>query len=422
MRLPNEFGGLHPEAALEALTQRLDIIHEEVSAVEQRLQAISKEWCYKLNQWLVSLIDELDAIEVMSRLGETEHTFIIFGWVPTRDFARLKLTLEKEIGKRVFVYSLEVTPEVQKSAPVAIENPKAVRPFESLLKMLSIPRYDDIDPSGLMALFIPLFFGMMLGDVGYGLILFLASFALLYRIKGGFSRDILRILQIGSFWSVIFGFLYGEVFGSLGEKFGIHPIWMDRGDPENMIALVLTFIGVGAAHISLGLILGVWKAAVNKNRSHLLERGGMLIGIIGLFMLVATLSNLLPESMTTPAFAVMIIGIVLLGASLGKAGIFVGPIEFISVFGNILSYMRIAAIGLASVYLAKVANDLCGMIGNLIIGIIVAVLIHALNIVMGAFSPTIHSVRLNYVEFFRKFYQGGGQPYKPFKSKFIADG
>jgi V/A-type H+-transporting ATPase subunit I len=107
---------------------------------------------------------------------------------------------------------------------------------------------------------------------------------------------------------------------------------------------------------------------------------------------------------------------VLLGASLGWLGIIMGPIEFIGLIGNVLSYLRIAAIGLASVYLAKVANDVAGMVGNIFVGIIIALLIHALNLVLGAFSPTIHSLRLHYVEFFRKFYEGGGRPYKPFRS------
>jgi V/A-type H+-transporting ATPase subunit I len=111
------------------------------------------------------------------------------------------------------------------------------------------------------------------------------------------------------------------------------------------------------------------------------------------------------------------IGVVLLGASVGKLGVLVGPIEFIGVIGNVMSYLRIAAIGLASVYLAKVANDMAGLVGNLVIGIIIAVLIHSLNLVLGAFSPTIHSLRLHYVEFFRKFHEGGGRPYEPFRSQ-----
>jgi V/A-type H+-transporting ATPase subunit I len=149
----------------------------------------------------------------------------------------------------------------------------------------------------------------------------------------------------------------------------------------------------------------------------LLERGGMLVGLVGLFTIVAVVVKLLPAGFMTPGVAVMIVGIVLLGASLGWLGLLMGPIEFIGLVGNILSYLRIAAIGLASVFLARVANDLAGSIGNIVVGVIIAVLIHALNLALGAFSPTIHSLRLHYVEFFRKFYEGGGRPFEPFRSQ-----
>ncbi len=141
-----------------------------------------------------------------------------------------------------------------------------------------------------------------------------------------------------------------------------------------------------------------------------------MIGIIGLFFLIAVMTNYLPKGFMTPAISILIIGIVILSSSLGWLGVFMGPIEFIGLIGNILSYLRIAAIGMASVYLAKVANDIAGFLGNLIVGVIIALLLHTLNLALGAFSPTIHSLRLHYVEFFRKFYEGGGRPYQPFQA------
>jgi V/A-type H+-transporting ATPase subunit I len=183
------------------------------------------------------------------------------------------------------------------------------------------------------------------------------------------------------------------------------------------MTLLLVVIGIGAAHMLLGLILGVWQAWIAKHRTHLLERAGMLVGLIGILFLVGVLAELIPQVFTIPAVAVLIIGIALLGYSIGKAGFIVGPIEFIGVLGNILSYIRIAAVGLSSVYLAKVANDLAGYFGSLVVGVIVAFLFHALNLVIGTFSPSIHSLRLMYVEFFRKFYQGGGRIYHPYGLK-----
>jgi V/A-type H+-transporting ATPase subunit I len=265
-----------------------------------------------------------------------------------------------------------------------------------------------------MALFLPLFFGMILGDIAYGLILFMLTLVLRKRIGSGFMGDLLKIIRMGSLWAIVFGVLYGEFLGTLGHSLGLKPIWLDRAEKESLVPLLLVVIGIGAAHMVLGLILGVWRAWLVKNRTHLLERGGMLVGLVGVFALVGVFTHLIPEVFTIPAASVVVIGIALLGYSIGKAGFIVGPIEFIGVIGNILSYIRIAAVGLSSVYLAKVANDLAGYFGSLVVGVIIATLFHGLNLVIGTFSPSIHSLRLMYVEFFRKFYEGGGKVYQPF--------
>lgn len=420
LRLPAQLGTGPPDLALTKVQRRMRAIPKELEQVEQDLAGLAGEWRDRLVTWQVSLRDEIETNQVVSRFGETDTTFVLLGWLPAADLARVQKALSEQVGETVFVETLPLTPDRQKRAPIALHNPRPARPFESLVRLLALPRYGHIDPTQLMALFMPIFFGMILGDVGYGALLLLLSLLLLRKFRSGVAHDIVIVLAMGAAWAILFGFLFGEMFGTLGEQIGLHPLWFDRASAEHVPALLIMTLVVGAVHVGLGLILGLWEAVRDRSRSHLLERGGMLLGLVSLLVVVAVVANLLPDAFMTPAIAGVILGIVFLGASLGWLGLLMGPIEFISLIGNILSYLRIAAIGLASVYLAKVANDMVGMTGNVLVGIVIAVLIHALNLVLGAFSPTIHSLRLHYVEFFRKFYEGGGRPYQPFRSELVG--
>jgi V/A-type H+-transporting ATPase subunit I len=421
LRLPAELGEGPPDVVLAALHHRMATIPKEIEDIERELTGLAALWSPKLVAWRDALRDRIEANSVLSRFGETDMTFVLVGWVPAKEYDSLVITLKEKIGDTVLVRKLSITPENKKRAPVELRNPRVAQPFESLVNLLALPRYGHIDPTCLMAFFLPIFFGMILGDVGYGLILLALSLFLLRKFKSGVMRDILIVLAMGAGWSIVFGILFGEALGTLGEHLGMRPLWFDRASPEHVAGLLIMTLAVGAIHITLGLILGVWEAFKDRNRSHLLERGGMLLGLVSLFLLVGVLANILPAELRTPAFVGIIIGIVLLGASMGWLGIIMGPIEFIGLIGNVLSYLRIAAIGLASVYLAKVANDMAGMAGSILVGVIIALLIHALNLVLGTFSPTIHSLRLHYVEFFRKFYEGGGRPYEPFRSSLRSD-
>jgi V/A-type H+-transporting ATPase subunit I len=420
LRLPPGFADQPPDAAVAALAQRLAAIPQKLAEIAAQLAALAEAWGPRLLRWRACLRDRLEEFAILTRFGETDQTFVLVGWTPERDVPRLRAALAAEVGPGVVVHVLPLSHADEKRAPVALLNPGPAQPFQSLVRLLATPRYTGMDPTLLMALFLPLFFGMILGDVGYGALLLLLCFALLRRFRRpGTLRDLIRVLAMGSAWGIAFGFLYGEAFGTLGEHLGMHPLWLSRTHPQQVMGLLVFTVMLGAVHITLGLILGVWEAVRERSRNHLLERGGMLIGLIGLFLIVSVLVKWLPPGVMTPGIAVLIVGITLLGASLGWLGILMGPLEFIGLIGNILSYLRIAAIGLASVYLARVANDLAGSIGNIIVGAIVAVLIHALNLALGAFSPTIHSLRLHYVEFFRKFYEGGGRPFEPFRSQWL---
>ena len=417
LRLPTEFGKGSPDDILASMQRRMSEIPKEIAVIEEELRHLSVQWRGKLAVWRAVLEDDLEATQVLPHFGETDMTFVIASWIPTERIPEVKTALTEKVGETVFIKELPLDAEMKKRAPVQLQNPAIIRPFESLTNLLALPRYGHIDPSSLMAFFLPIFFGMMLGDVGYGALALIISLVIRRKFKAGIARDILTVLAMGAGWAIIFGFLYGEAFGTLGEELGMHAIWFDRASSEHVPGLLLMTLAIGAVHITLGLVIGLWEAAKDKSRSHLLERGGMLIGLIGLFFLVGVLTNYLPRHFMNLAIASTILGVVLLSVSIGWLGIAMGTIEFIGLIGNILSYLRIAAIGLASVYLAKVANEVAGMAGNVIVGAIIAILIHALNLVLGMFSPTIHSLRLHYVEFFRKFYEGGGRPYEPFRSR-----
>lgn len=418
LRLPDEVADQPPDKAVAALSRRLSAIPQELDRIKAELASLAKQWLPRLDWWRTCLRDQLDEIDILDHFGETAQAFVVAGWVPQRDVAAVRQALAERVGESVIVETIPLSAADHERAPVTLVNPAPARPFQSLVRLLNLPRYEGIDPTILMAVFLPMFFGMILGDIGYGiLILLLCLYGLRRFRQPGTVRDVLKILAMGAGWSIVFGILYGELFGTLGEEIGLHAIWIDRASTDQVIALLLFTIAVGVVHITLGLVLGVWEAARERNRPHLLERGGMLVGLVGLFLIVSVLVEWLPAGFMTPGVVVMLLGIVLLSASIGWIGVLLGPIEFVGLIGNILSYLRIAAVGLASVYVARLANDLAGSIGSLIVGVIVALLIHALNLVLGAFSPTIHSLRLHYVEFFRKFYEGGGRPFEPFQSR-----
>jgi V/A-type H+-transporting ATPase subunit I len=357
-----------------------------------------------------------------ANFGQTGYTFVIEGWAPEPRLAGVQAALTREVGDEVIVAQLPLSEAEKKNAPIVFDNPHLVRPFEPLVGLLAWPRYGHLDPTPLMALFFPIFFGMILGDVAYGVILL----ALLLYFRRRFqARSMLRslseVLLLGSVWSIIFGFLFGEFLGTLGEEVGLHPLWFDRS--HNVQGLFLLTIGLGAGHIVLGLSLGMWEGWRHRNHHQIIEKVAMLLALAALFLLVAIVADYLPETFFTPTLALLVVGLVILVYSYGKLGLLLGPLELLSTVGNILSYLRIAAIGLSSVYLAQVANELAGIAGNLLVGLIIATLFHALNLVLGTFSPTVQSLRLHYVEFFSKFYEGGGQTFHPFqRSQIQGDG
>lgn len=272
-----------------------------------------------------------------------------------------------------------------------------------------------------MALFLPFMFGVMVGDVVYGLVLLAISLWMKRRFtEPGILRDLSSVLVVGSVWSIVFGFVYGEALGNLGRRLLGYDwaLWVYR--PEALTPILIFALAVGPTHVVLGLLLGIWQGWQARHRGEVLEKVGTLAVITGLFALAGHVTDLLPANAITPAVAVVILGLVLVMGAHGGMGLLTGPLELIGALGSLLSYLRLAAVGLASAaYLAIVANEFA-YVAPLWIGIIVAAFFHALNVALAAFSPMIQSMRLLYVEFFNKFYTGGGRPFAPFGAR-LAD-
>jgi V/A-type H+-transporting ATPase subunit I len=253
-----------------------------------------------------------------------------------------------------------------------------------------------------------MFFGLMLGDLGYGLALAALSALLHLRTRPGTTlRAVSEVGGACALFGMAFGVAFGEFFGDLGRRwFGLEPLLFDR--EHEVMAFLGLAVALGVAHIVLGLVLGAVASRHTHPRTAL---GRLLSAAIVLLIVVAILAAMerLPHALLMPATVLILIAfpvIVLL------EGI-VAPIELFTTLGHILSYARIMALGTASVMLALVANQMVGAMGSVTIGVLFALLFHLVNFALGVFSPSIHALRLHYVEFFGTFYSPGGMKYQP---------
>ena len=413
LRFPSAFGGLTFAEKIGFLRTRLSEISDELDMITMQLDSVSVKWgtiYQRVKEW----IDErLSLFRVTASVFVTRMCFFIYGWTASEDVITLREQLNNNFNGKVVLEELEIEEEDLGRMPVILKNPPYFKPFELFTRILPLPRYTSYDPTPFIAIFFPLFFGMILGDAGYGLFIITVSFFIFKKFRGKKNvADAARILMIASLYSIFFGILYGEFFGEVGHTlFGLEPVFIERRTA--VIPMLYFAVSVGVVHVLIGSFLGLITAVHRKTKKEAILKLMHMLLIIAILSLVASLFGLFPGLMTKP----VILAILIITPILLFTGGLLAPLEVIKSIGNIISYARIMAIGLTSVLLAYVANRLAGMTGDIIVGTVVAGLLHLLNIVIGIFSPTIHSLRLHYVEFFSKFIEAGGRKFQPLKKE-----
>ena len=413
MPLPSRYEDLSFRAAVTAMESRLREIPAELDQTQRELHALLAPRAAAWRASRQQLLAELERIEAVAHAGATNRTFVVVGWAPRAQLAQLRQELERSAGGELVLEELST----QAEPPVLMRNRKLARPFEFLVRFLDLPRTGSLDPTMLMALFLPLMVGVMVGDVVYGTLLLGLSLFVRRRFAPNSAalRDLSRVFVAGALWAIVFGFLFGEALGDVGHKLGMPALWFYRGGADAVQPLLLFALALGAAHVVLGLLLGLWQSASARRPAELLNRSGSLLALVGVLALAGVAAGRIPGGALAPsvAAAAVLVGLILLIARRGALGLIMGPLDLIGTLGNVLSYLRLAAVGLASTYLAMVANELA-VLGPLWLGIFVGAFFHALNLALASLSPMIQALRLHYVEFFSKFYEGGGQPFRPF--------
>ena len=418
-----------PKEILENYKKKISEIYKQKNQIQKNLQNYREKTYNDLLALREEILLERVRREVSKNFAKTSATFIIKGWVLEKNENKLKEIIEKA-SNGYATYQSEKPKANPDNPPIYIETPKWASTFRTFLELFATPKYNELNPTVFMGIFFIIFFALMLGDAGYGLTILILSLFGYFKI-GKFSRMLKEWSFLGmwlGFTTVIVGFLTNGFFGDflprffgsaipsfslLGINFPLEPL----RDPLAILSIALVF---GIIHLNLGIILGMIQAVHNKNYKKFLLKhfnwipmqigGGLLIGN---YILGWTLN----EYMFYVAIALTLIGLILLFYNAGPIGFF----EITGYVGDWLSYARLLALGLATTGMALAFNIVSQLMGDMVpfIGIVVTIILllilHTVNLVLQSLGAAVHSLRLQYVEFFNRYYEGGGKGFSPFK-------
>ena len=384
----------------------------------------------------------LDKYRSIENLACGENCFIIEGWTPERDYAQVEAEMS-ELG----AYCERVETDPGDDPPVALSNNAFTEGGEPILEMYSMPSKNDVDPTAVMSVWYYFLFGILLGDAAYGAIMVIACAFVLLKFKPeARQRKNMKLFMFSGFSAIIWGIVFGSVFGNLPNVIGevffgiegaidnalvLRPLWFDPiAQPMKMM---IFSIALGGVHVLFGLGMGMYVSFKNKDYvGGLCDSGAwilMLVSGIGwalLTMLGSSLPFTVPSFVSPLLLGLLIFSVLVILIMNGRSSkspfkrLLKGAYALYGVtsyLGDFMSYSRLLALGLATGVISQVFNTIGTMFGGGVFGAIMMVIVgiigHALNIAISLIGCYVHDARLQYVEFFGKFYEGGGRPFTP---------
>jgi len=403
------------EGEIVAKKSEIAKVREEISTYASRYGEQVKTLERTLAVWAERSVTTKD-------FGFGTEAFVLEGWVKDKEYGKLEKALDSKFRGKFYLEKIEGD-----KPPTVLENPESTRQFQFLVELFSLPQPDEIDPSLILLITVPIMYGLMMGDVAYGLISFLIASWMMGKVKkGGLGFEVARIWKFSSIAGIIFGVLFDEWMGlssfqwiQLLEAWGVPlgisaPLYMGFSRIHNMSLLLGLSIVLGMIHLAFGFLLGAINAW-QHNRKHAygkLAWIGLEIG--GFFLVTVYMLSVFPVGWGAPAAAVFFVSLVII---LWAEGL-MGAVELPGILGNSLSYARIAAVGIAGVALAEVINEsfMPGPEKGMMLLIILPLflVLHVLNAGLTMVESIVQGGRLNLVEFYGKFFHGGGKAFVPF--------
>ena len=440
--IPDESGD--PQERISYYSSQITLFKKEIEEANQKLDAIKVKHASFLVACEEILKVQVAQTEAPLRFATTSEAFVAEGWVPSGSVETIRQGLFKATGGKIYVTDLAISEH--DIVPVEYNNPSFAKPSQLLLDTYSRPKYTELDPTIMISIVFPIFFGLILGDVGYGVLLLILCLGLRKFVKGEEGRQLLVVLRNASISSIFFGVLYSEFLGFPCPWAYILPsrhlnIGGEGGHGPNIPGLMMVAIWIGIIHITLGRVLGMVNHARQDHGDHrikaVLANAGWILVMWGILVMIWSIVQLpyMPDFTTLPPVVMNLNVAAVVGALMLVIGaLFIARdsglelVELPTIISHTLSYSRLVAVGLSSVAIAMVVNYIAiGMLIEpqlknitlvgvifIILGVIVFVGGHLMNMVLGILGGSLHSIRLHSVEFFTKFYKGGGRKYSPF--------